>query len=68
MSREHKNKPLVEAIFELRWALQEVSGRQVDPYCPIMLGEFFSAVKDQYPHWEALVPPPLECLTTWRRM
>jgi uncharacterized protein (TIGR04255 family) len=22
-----------------------------------MLGEFFAAVKDQYPHWEALVPP-----------
>lgn len=57
MSRELKNKPLVEAIFELRWALQEVSGRRVDPYYPIMLGEFFAAVKDQYPHWEALVPP-----------
>ncbi len=57
MSRELKNKPLVEAIFELRWALQEVSGRRIDPYYPIMLGEFFAAVKDQYPHWEALVPP-----------
>jgi len=62
VSRELNNKPLVEVIFELRWALQEMTGRHVDPYYPIMLGEFFAAVKDQYPHWEALVPPgmPLE--------
>lgn len=57
MSRALQNKPLAEAIFELRWALEAVAGRQVDPYYPIMLGEFFAAVKERYPYWEPLVPP-----------
>ncbi|MBK5190418.1 MAG: TIGR04255 family protein [Methanosarcinales archaeon] len=50
-----KNKPLVEAIFELRWKLQEPSpGMRVDPHYKILIGRTYDRVKDKYPFHEQL--------------
>ncbi len=51
-----KNKPLVEAIFEVRWGLKEIEGHNVriDPHYDILLGSFYQAVKDSYPYHEKL--------------
>lgn len=50
-----KNKPLVEAIFELRWALRELSpGMKVDPHYKILIGRIYDRVKDEYPFHEQL--------------
>ncbi|HOV99102.1 MAG TPA: TIGR04255 family protein [Bacteroidota bacterium] len=50
-----KNKPLVEAIFETRWKLQEpVPGIKVDPHYKILLGRIYDRVKDEYPFHEQL--------------
>jgi len=50
--RELPNKPLVEAIFELRWAIQPLgpdpsSGR--DPGSQILLGRFYDKVSGEFP-------------------
>ena len=45
------NKPLVEAIFELRWALKD-QGTGLPPQDPgfrITLGRYYDAVKKEYP-------------------
>ena len=44
------NKPLVEAIFELRWSLDE----NVDESWELLPGLYYSEVRDQYPHLENL--------------
>ena len=50
-----KNKPLVEAIFELRWELEEqVSGAKTDPHYKILIGRMYDRVKDDYPYHEEL--------------
>ncbi len=50
-----KNKPLVEAIFELRWELQEpASGMKIDPHYKILIGRLYDRVKDRYPFHEPL--------------
>ena len=50
-----KNKPLVEAIFELRWKLQEQSqGAKVDPHYKILIGRIYDRVKDEYSFHEQL--------------
>jgi len=50
-----KNKPLVEAIFELRWELQEpASGMKIDPHYKILIGRIYDRVKDEYPFHEQL--------------
>jgi len=50
-----KNKPLVEAIFELRWKLQEpASGMKIDPHYKIVIGRIYDRVKDEYPFHEQL--------------
>lgn len=50
-----KNKPLVEAIFELRWELEEqVSGVKTDPHYKILIGRMYDRVKDDYPYHEEL--------------
>lgn len=50
-----KNKPLVEAIFELRWALKtQESGSIVDPHYRIVLGSLYSRIRDEYPFHEQL--------------
>ncbi len=50
-----KNKPLVEAIFELRWELQETDqGMKVDPHYKLLLGRIYDRVKEGYPFHEQL--------------
>ena len=50
-----KNKPLSEAIFELRWTLTETSPKiNVDPYYKLLIGTFYEKVKSDYPHYEQL--------------
>ena len=50
-----KNKPLVEAIFELRWNLQEsASGTRVDPHYKLLIGRIYDRVRDEYPFHEQL--------------
>ncbi|MBL7117693.1 MAG: TIGR04255 family protein [Candidatus Syntrophoarchaeum sp.] len=50
-----KDKPLVEAIFELRWELQEpTSGMKIDPHYKILIGRIYDRVKEEYPFHEQL--------------
>ncbi len=51
-----KNKPLVEAILEVRWALLEGPAPNVkrDPYYKFLLGKLFESIKKEYPHHEEL--------------
>ena len=48
------NKPLVEAMFELRWGLDGAPGMAVDPYYQMLIGQLYSAIKDDFPVWERL--------------
>lgn len=49
MTAKHlKNKPLVEAIIEMRWALQESPNMQVDPHYKILLGRLFDRISSEY--------------------
>jgi len=49
------NPPLVEAIFELRWNLQEIEqGIKKDPYYKLLVGRIFEKVKTDYPFYEQL--------------
>lgn len=54
-----KNKPLVEAIFELRWSVADTA----DQFWDMMPGLYYSKVRDKYPFIENLpasqVPVPL---------
>ena len=55
MGKELKNKPLVEAILEVRWGLQgNAHGPQNDPNYKILLGRLFDRVSQDYPTHEAL--------------
>jgi len=48
-----KNKPLVEAIFELRWELQEpIPGIKIDPQYKLLIGRVFERVKEEFPFHE----------------
>jgi len=51
-----KNKPLAEAIFEVRWQLEpgSASGLSRDPHYKFLLGKFFETVKARFPHPEEL--------------
>ena len=50
-----KNKPLVEAIFEIRWKLgASPQGAKQDPHYKLLLGRFFDRVQDDYPFHEPL--------------
>ncbi len=50
-----KNKPLVEAIFELRWNLQESApGIKVDPHYKLLIGRLYDKLNDEYPFHEQL--------------
>jgi len=49
-----KNKPLVEAIFELRWSLAKTTEGPADPYYKILPGAFFEKVKSDYTFYESL--------------
>jgi len=48
-------KPLVEAIFEVRWALApQADGTLRDPYYQLLVGRLYDQVRSQFPHWEPL--------------
>jgi len=51
MSDTLNNKPLVEAILEVKWALvSEGGGRQRDPRSQLLAGQLFEQLKDNFPH------------------
>jgi len=53
--RDLKNKPLVEAMLEIRWRLSErSSGPAVDPHYKLLLGRLFDRLQKQYPEHEPL--------------
>lgn len=58
-----ENKPLVEAIFELQWALQSSGSNEVDPGFRILLGRLYDRIRQEYPTLEdlpqALIPEEL---------
>jgi len=43
------NKPLAEAIFEIRWQLNESDGALVDPAWDFLPGLLFTRLKDRFP-------------------
>lgn len=48
--KELKNKPLVEAIFEIQWALQkQAPGILKDPHYKILVGRIYDKVNKDYP-------------------
>ena len=50
-----RNKPLAEAIFELRWELQDAdSGAKIDPNYKILIGSIYDNLKTDYPFYEQL--------------
>lgn len=48
------NPPLVEAIFELRWKLQDERGARTDPYYRVLIGGVYERLREDYPALEAL--------------
>lgn len=55
MAKELKNKPLVEAILEVRWKLQGgLPGSQTDPHYKLLLGRLFDRMLTDYPEHEQL--------------
>ena len=55
MAKELKNKPLVEAILEIRWKLQGLPpAPQVDPHYKLLLGRLFDRMLKDYPEHEQL--------------
>lgn len=51
-----KNKPLLEAIFELRWELQEpAQGIKIDPHYKILIGRIYDRLQNKYPFHEQLL-------------
>src|SRR5688572_5700647 len=48
-------KPLVEAILEIRWAIQpQADGEGIDPGFSIFLGRFYDKVSSEFPESENL--------------
>ena len=56
MRKVLKNKPLVEAIFELRWELYEQlpTGEKIDPYYKVLFGGIYNKLRGDYPLVEPL--------------
>jgi len=55
MSITLKNKPLVEAIFELKWTLKERTPNiKLDPHYKILVGRLYDRLKNEYPFHEQL--------------
>jgi uncharacterized protein (TIGR04255 family) len=49
------NKPLVEAIFELRWALEESGpGPKSDPHYTLLIGRLYEQLGEKYPFHQQL--------------
>jgi len=52
---ELKNKPLVEAIVEIRWKLtSSLPGEERDPHYKLLLGRLFDRLQGDYPEHEPL--------------
>jgi len=50
-----KNKPLVEAIFEIKWELTELApGVKLDPHYKVLIGIIYDRIKKEYPYHEPL--------------
>ena len=50
-----KNKPLIEAIFELRWSLQEqTKGVKIDPHYKLIIGRLYDKLNKEYFYHEQL--------------
>jgi uncharacterized protein (TIGR04255 family) len=50
-----KNKPLIEAIFELRWDLHEIApGVQRDPHYKVLIGRLYDKLCSEYSFHEQL--------------
>ena len=50
-----KNKPLVEAILEVKWQLPNLpTAPQIDPHYRLFVGRFYDRVREEYPVYEAL--------------
>nr|QNO45094.1 hypothetical protein DAFKAPGL_00003 [Methanosarcinales archaeon ANME-2c ERB4]QNO46051.1 hypothetical protein FINKGBGL_00001 [Methanosarcinales archaeon ANME-2c ERB4] len=50
-----KHKPLIEAIFEFRWELQEQTPEmKVDPHYKILIDRMYDKISDEYPFHEQL--------------
>jgi uncharacterized protein (TIGR04255 family) len=54
MDETLKKPPLVEVIFELRWALQEEQSIQYDPHYKLLVARMFDRVQNEYPVAEEL--------------
>jgi len=48
------NKPLIEAIFELKWVIETKGGVSVDPNYNFLIGQLYNQIKAEYPHKEIL--------------
>lgn len=49
-----KNKPLVEAIFEMRWKLKEQSGMRLDSNYKLLPGRLSDKLRKVYPYYQIL--------------
>lgn len=50
-----ENKPLVEAIFEIKWGLKEIAeGLRIDPHYKILIGSLYSKLNKEYSYHEML--------------
>jgi len=55
MKKILKNKPLREAIFEVRWQLQKQGGNaMIDPNYKILVGSIYDKIRKEYPFHEEL--------------
>lgn len=52
--KELKNKPLVEALFEVRWGLDGPPGMAVDSVYQLLIGQLYSRIRERFPHWVRL--------------
>jgi uncharacterized protein (TIGR04255 family) len=53
--KQLKNKPLVEAILELHWALTSPApGHEFDPHYKLLLGRLYDRLQEKYPEHEQL--------------
>jgi len=53
-AKQLKNKPLVEAILEMKWDLKGSQHMRKDPHYKILLGRLFDRLESDYPHHEQL--------------
>ena len=50
-----ENKPLIEAVFELRWGLEGSGGPAfIDPSYQLLVGQLYGELKSEFPYHVAL--------------